>query len=102
MRFEVEETHTVCDGLVIRWKSKRWANYPEISASRKGVLIGGAWPVMSGESIAHVIGLLCDASRVHLQLEAGNYVEGSAAAVYATTHEGAPGQASAIPPKGGE
>lgn len=92
MRFEVRETQTICDGLVVRWQSKIWANHPEISASRNGVSIAGAWPVMSEDSIAHVIALLCDASRIHKELAAGTYRKGSAAAIYATTRDGAAAQ----------
>ena len=92
MRFEVRETHTVCDGLVIRWQSKIWANHPEISASRNGVSIAGAWPMMSEDSTAQVIALLCDASRIQKELAAGTYRKGSAAAIYATTRDGAAAQ----------
>ena len=89
MRFEVIETQTVCDGLVVRWQSKIWVNHPEISASRNGVSIAGAWPVMSEDSTAQVIALLCDASRIQKELAAGTYRKGSAAAIYATTRDGA-------------
>ena len=92
MRFEVEETQTICDGLVVRWKAKLWANNPEISASRNGVSIAGAWPVMSEDSTAQVIALLCDATRIQKELAAGTYRKGSAAAIYATTRDGAAAQ----------
>ena len=48
MIFEREETPTIMDGKVVRWKAKTgWVNQPEISASRNGVAISGAWPTFT-------------------------------------------------------
>jgi len=47
VKFEKKITATIMDGEVVRWQGKvNWTNVPEISASRNGVLICGAWPVM--------------------------------------------------------
>ena len=56
MKFEREETPTIMDGLVVRWTfNTGWVNKPEISASRNGVCISGAWPTLQG-SVAFSFG----------------------------------------------
>jgi hypothetical protein len=66
MLFERNETPTIMDGLVVRWTCKTgWVNRPEISASRNGVCINGAWPTLStAESIETVKSQLDEAYRV--------------------------------------
>lgn len=67
MIFEREETPTIMEGRVVRWKGKvPWANYPEISASRNGVLISGAWPVVT--DVESIISQLNEALREYGQL----------------------------------
>lgn len=54
MKIYVHRTHTICDGLVIRW-NPRWpfrSLAPEISASRNGVMVSGHWELKSPEAIA--------------------------------------------------
>lgn len=48
------DTPTIMDGLVIRWKIGGDVYTGEINASRNGVSIRGTWPVMSAETIAVV------------------------------------------------
>ena len=72
MKFTKEETPTIMDGKVIRWKLENvnWPNKPEISASRNGVLISGAWPVVSSrEPIDQIISQLNEAYSVHVKLK---------------------------------
>lgn len=50
MKFYVHRTHTIMDGLVVRWNPARNLD-AEISASRNGVAISGHWMLTSPESI---------------------------------------------------
>ena len=70
MEFDREETPTIMDGLVVRWYGKvGWSNKPEISASRNGVVIYGAWPTLSSQaSLDAVKAKLDEALQVHQQL----------------------------------
>jgi hypothetical protein len=69
MEFEREETPTIMDGKVIRWTMPTgWVNRPEISASRKGVAISGAWPTMSPEVIEKVKAQLDEAVKESLNM----------------------------------
>lgn len=46
MEFDRNVTPTIMDGEVVRWQGRvSWLTKPEISASRNGILISGAWPV---------------------------------------------------------
>ncbi len=55
MEFQKTVTATIMDGEVVRWKGiVTWSNVPEISASRNGVLISGAWPVVNEAGIETV------------------------------------------------
>jgi hypothetical protein len=72
MEFNRDETPTIMDGLVVRWKGKvNYANYPEISASRNGVLISGAWPVMTAAGIEEVHTILDLALNEFVALSSG-------------------------------
>lgn len=73
MKFEREDTPTIMDGQVIRWTSKTgWVNKPEISASRNGVCISGAWPTINNsEDLQDVKEKLADAFEFYLMLRAG-------------------------------
>lgn len=52
-------TPTIMDGLVVRFRLRNppWQNEPEVSASRNGVMLSGAWPVMDERELA-VLGKL--------------------------------------------
>lgn len=50
MKFTCKVTPTIMDGLVVRWKLDGWGD-GEISASRKGVLISGNWPIMGADGV---------------------------------------------------
>lgn len=58
-RWVRKDTPTIMSGLVVRY---RWfeasANEPEVNASRDGVSIGGAWPVMTDDEICAVVEIL--------------------------------------------
>ena len=70
MKFEREETPTVMDGIVIRWRAiVGWHDIPEISASRNGVLISGSWPVLEGKGIEAVKAQLDEAHAKYQELK---------------------------------
>lgn len=58
---------TILDGLVVRFRLKKqpWRNEPEVSASRNGVMLHGAWGAMDAAAVAEVREVLELAVRVH-------------------------------------
>ncbi len=71
MEWERVETPTIMDGLVVRWYGKvSWENKPEISASRNGVLISGAFPVLT--DVSSVKAMLDTAHAEYLKLKEVN------------------------------
>lgn len=79
MTFSREETPTIQSGLVVRWQGEvLFRNYPEISASREGVLISGAWPIITDpESIETIKRILDEAVTIHKRMagKCGRYAE---------------------------
>lgn len=73
MNFTRKRTPTIMDGLVIRYEGDAgWANTPEISASRTGVAIEGAWPTLRSRiDIARVVAHLERAWSDHIELAHG-------------------------------
>ncbi len=59
MKIVARETLTIMDGLVVRYNLRRedgselWSNEPEVSVSRNGLLISGAWPVLRDLGIVY-------------------------------------------------
>ena len=69
MKFKKSVTPTIMDGEVVRWEGDvNYANKPEISASRNGVSISGAWPIMKPSAIDTVVSTLNIAITEHLRL----------------------------------
>ncbi len=70
-KFEREECPTVMDGLVIRFTlDAGWSNHPEISTSRNGVCISGAWPTLdSQQEIESVKAQLDSAFKIFQELK---------------------------------
>jgi hypothetical protein len=67
---------TIMSGLVVRWRfAPKHGDVrceAEINASRDGVSICGAWPIMSGITLAKVLKTLEAAFDVHERLKEGD------------------------------
>lgn len=71
MKIYVHRTHTVMDGLVIRWNVSPWPYaglQPEISASRNSVMISGHWELRNPDDYATFGLATVDAFAAHTQL----------------------------------
>ena len=72
MKFEKKITATIMDGEVVRWQGQvNWVNQPEISASRNGILICGAWPVTDEMGIDVIKNTLDEAVTAYHLLKGG-------------------------------
>lgn len=70
LRFAREETPTIMSGRVVRWLMvpAPWHNCPEVSASRDGVLISGAWPIMTDDALNDLREVLSLAQKEYLSM----------------------------------
>lgn len=57
MKFYLYRTHTICDGLVLRWTPADNLD-AEVSASRNAVMIRGGWEINATEDLAAFRALL--------------------------------------------
>lgn len=63
---------TIMSGLVVRWRFPNSHSDAEINASRDGVSICGAWPIMGNETLERVIVTLDVARAVSMRISAGD------------------------------
>ena len=64
---------TIMDGPVIRWRFDG-PHDGEINASRNGISICGAWPIMKLARVSDVIATLEDAVKIHGRLSNGDEI----------------------------
>lgn len=76
IQFRREDTPTIMDGLVVRYKvSTAYPHQAEVSASKHGVLISGAWPLLeSVEDVEAVVRQLWRAYEQYQHLRATGHL----------------------------